>query len=594
MTISLKTLAYAIASALISIVLHLLLLAMADRIQIGGLPPLNDSGKAHPQRLQVKSVDLEQRTSGSGQAGDSESIATDLAEELAESLKDKEDITPFLQTESLQLSRPPKAQITGLGRNVSLPEADVQEPASMPAGAPGPEILEIMPEDITPSHQLSGRPRVPDVPRAKLGNRLLPGVTDDTGEGDRGGTGLSMRLSPPPISSPVEDLPEMKPSGGQTASDSGQSEHASETDLPPLDEGIVEPEGAVAESATEPEAIDRLVNAELTIYDPPEEKTAYFRLDLTPNPRSEKLRAIPKDVLFLIDCSTSIEPAKLEIFKDTVGDTLNYLNPADRFNVVSFRVAPHNLFDTYVQVRPEKLRKARKYVKRLYRQGLTDVYAALAPFVDSESRNTDRPLTVFVFTDGQSTVDDKLDNETLLRKIDATNREQISIYSSSCGKKTNRFLLDLLAYTNRGRPLHREKLADFQGAITGYIRSHTDIIVSDILYSATGNIEDEMYPRQLPLMYRGETMSIYGRWPKNADEIGIQLIGQSARNEPLDYVYNMSRVNAERGTPRIKRGWISQKIFYLIAEKTLNPSPELERQLQAMLAKYNLATPYSN
>lgn len=591
MTISLKNLWYATASALISLCLHLIILGLADRIEIGGLPTFAESQEAsRPRRLQVKSVDMPPSTETPGQTGKTDTKESDIAEALSQTLRDESRMSEILESEQLQLKAPPKPRITGLGRNLVLPEREAtDQPPPRPA-APRPEILDIIPEDIPASHQTADRHRIPDVPRRNLGDKLLPSIIGESADGGKQGTGpgLSMRLSPPSTEPDFEAVAKLEQEEKDEEPKTDQPGVTTDTDLPPMgkDDGDKTDE--------QPQAIDRLVDADLTVYRATDTQGGFFRLDLAPNPRSEKLRAIPKDVLFLIDCSNSIEPPKLEVFKSTVIDALNYLNPGDRFNIVSFRVRPHNLFDSYVQVSPGTIARGKRYVKKLRRQGMTDVYAALAPFVRSDRRNIDRPLTVFIFTDGQSTVDDKLDNETLLRRIDAANREQVSIYSASCGRETNRFLLDLLAYTNRGRPLHRKDLRRFQGAIVGYVRSHTDIIVSDIIYSATGDIEKEMYPRRLPLMYRDNVMSVFGRWPAGTEEIAIQLVGRSARDEPLDYVYNISLNEAASGTEAIKRNWIDQKVFYLIAEKTINSTPQLERELRRMLEKHNLKTPYSD
>ena len=591
MTISLKNLWYATASALISLCLHLIILGLADRIEIGGLPTFAESQEAsRPRRLQVKSVDMPPSTETPGQTGKTDTKESDIAEALSQTLRDESRMSEILESEQLQLKAPPKPRITGLGRNLVLPEREAtDQPPPRPA-APRPEILDIIPEDIPASHQTADRHRIPDVPRRNLGDKLLPSIIGESADGGKQGTGpgLSMRLSPPSTEPDFEAVAKLEQEEKDEEPKTDQPGVTTDTDLPPMgkDDGDKTDE--------QPQAIDRLVDADLTVYRATDTQGGFFRLDLAPNPRSEKLRAIPKDVLFLIDCSNSIEPPKLEVFKSTVIDALNYLNPGDRFNIVSFRVRPHNLFDSYVQVSPGTIARGKRYVKKLRRQGMTDVYAALAPFVRSDRRNIDRPLTVFIFTDGQSTVDDKLDNETLLRRIDAANREQVSIYSASCGRETNRFLLDLLAYTNRGRPLHRKDLRRFQGAIVGYVRSHTDIIVSDIIDSATGDIEKEMYPRRLPLMYRDNVMSVFGRWPAGTEEIAIQLVGRSARDEPLDYVYNISLNEAASGTEAIKRNWIDQKVFYLIAEKTINSTPQLERELRRMLEKHNLKTPYSD
>ena len=589
MKFSTKNLAYGAASAAISLVLHLVLLLFADKIQIGGVPAFGAAEPSPPRRVQIRPIELEPEKGDATSSGEIQASNRDLAEDLAARLREAAELKDLLKAEQLEPRLQPRAKLTGLGRNLVLPELEAA-PSSEPPPAPRPEILEIDPADIPESHASDDRHVIPDIPRTQFGEKMLPSIAEEgAGKGAAPGIGLSMRLSPPSGGAELPALPELE----EDDEDDGQSKYAADTDIPTVAETAEELNDEDDREPERPQSIDRLVNANLTLYRRHGNAAGFFRLDLTPNPRSEKLRAIPKDVLFLIDCSNSIDPPKLEVFKETVVSTLDYLNPGDRFNVVSFRIKPDEMFDSYVAVTPENIQEAKKHVNRLYRSGLTDVYAALAPYVGTEERHADRPLTVFIFTDGNSTVDDKLDNETLLRKIEAANREQVSVYSASCGKGTNRFLLDLLAYTNRGRPLHKKRLEFFDEIVVDFVRSHTDVIVSDVTYSATGDIDKEMYPRRLPLMYRGDTISVYGRWPAGTEEIAVQVVGKSANDEPLDYVYHISAFDAEPGNFIIEQDWVAQKAFYLISENTLNPDANLDDEIRALLDEHNLASPYS-
>ena len=55
--------------------------------------------------------------------------------------------------------------------------------------------------------------------------------------------------------------------------------------------------------------LDDLVSVAMKVYPQPD-GSGYYRVDITPNVRSQRLRSVQKDVVFLIDCSTSISVSK--------------------------------------------------------------------------------------------------------------------------------------------------------------------------------------------------------------------------------------------------------------------------------------------
>ena len=90
---------------------------------------------------------------------------------------------------------------------------------------------------------------------------------------------------------------------------------------------------------------------------------------------------IPKDTLLIIDHSASISPTKLSQFKAGAIESLSYLNPNDRFNVVSFTSKAQALYPNLVAATEQNRETASLYIQRLVRGGQTDVFGGIGPFV---------------------------------------------------------------------------------------------------------------------------------------------------------------------------------------------------------------------
>ncbi len=580
---------YVVLAAILSFAVHVLLLLFADRIPITTFGTPGEAPEK-PRRLTVKSIDIRDRVFQRGQI-DTLNFPRDAAREMADTLADSDRIREVFEDEDLIQPPKPKLSLEGLGKNVVVPKPKRTAPPTPPS-APRPDILEIDADRIPTEQLAESRPIFEKVPRKTVGDQRLPSLFhSDEFEGGRGGElGVGMRLG---MAGTTPDLPAhlRHARAGDDDTQKDDTELGPLTEAPRPDEALGEDDGE-RDAATPTVSIDELLDVRMAVYQPSRTSDGWFRIDVSPNPQSDQLKAIPKDVLFLVDRSDSISAPKLKVFKAAVIHALEYLNSRDRFNVVSFRVEPDSLFERYVPVNDQNIVKAQDYVDNLRRGGMTDVYAALAPYVGADQGSHDRPLTVFIFTDGQSTVENKLDNETLIRRIVTKNRDQVSVYSASCGKDANRFLLDLLAYSNRGVPLHEEELDDFESEIVSYIGTHSDVIVADLQVTGTGGMAREIYPKKLPHLYRGETLSIFGRFPRGADTIAVQIRGQAAGGAATDFIFRGDIAESRRAGRELQYDWVAQKAFYLVLQRILTASPEVEAELRALQTRYNLEIPY--
>ena len=88
-----------------------------------------------------------------------------------------------------------------------------------------------------------------------------------------------------------------------------------------------------------PEKLDHDFDYELSVYQAPEQRgtsAGYFRVDITGRRSLKKLATMPKDVVFLIDTSSSISQSWVRAAVSGVSGALGSLNSDDRFNIVLF------------------------------------------------------------------------------------------------------------------------------------------------------------------------------------------------------------------------------------------------------------------
>ncbi|MBP5673283.1 MAG: VWA domain-containing protein [Lentisphaeria bacterium] len=603
---------YILVSILLSLILHASLLICLERMTFSvpaAMVPQSQKMTYIPVNVDLKEFTLEELTK---RESEQEEIKEVLREKAAEgTVQDLTDeatrvMRDVFRNEDL-IKPPPAPELRFEGvkveRAMLQPVLPQTIPSKVVATAPRPKVVEIKMSELPLDRQAMRRPTVPqlervDVPVANVPS-LLPhgdlttetGVTYSTGLnlGARPKFGIpksleksaSLTEAPPPDIDPLNGLAPLP--GG--------------TSLPSLPDKITQ---MTDDTVKLPKviALDEFVNVDVKVFRD-RKGQGYFQVSIKANELSDSMGDIPKDTLLIIDHSGSISPNKLSQFKAASIEALSYLNPNDRFNVVSFTSRSHTLYDGLVPATEQNREKAVDYIRRLVRGGQTDVFGGIGPFVRKGNGNLDRPMNIFVLTDGQSTIDihqmgDKAihnhETDEFQRAMVGVNPGNVSIYPFSAGKDANRTLLDFLGYLNRGHNYHVDELKDFRARLVNYISSYSNLIVRDMRYLAEGKVSQTIYPRNLPHLYRHETLSIFGRFEPDDQELVLTLSGYDAKNQRRDLVFRRRYDECAEGPERMKQQWAAQKIMHLRAEITLCTDA---KQRQAMEREYRrLANEY--
>ena len=338
--------------------------------------------------------------------------------------------------------------------------------------------------------------------------------------------------------------------------------------------------------------IDSMLDVEVSVYEDPKLGGGYFKAVISTRAGSVSLESIPRDVLFLVDSSASITPPKLREFRKGLDLALDYLGADDRFNVVAFRDNPVRLFPEFKIADENAIVAARKFLNRLRSKGKTDVYAGLVPFINFARPDLRRPYLVFLLSDGRSTTDSALADNEFISQIIRHNQARACVFSFSAGEESNRFLMDLLSYKNRGMSLHTDSVTGADEALSNYIGGLSEVLVSDLRCQITGKLPDGIYPRELPHLFRGNPLTVYGRFPKGADEIGIQIIGYDINGEREELIIRHSLSEAAPADSILATQWAIQKIYYLVGERTVRNSPEIQAEIDVLASRYGIVVPY--
>jgi Ca-activated chloride channel family protein len=197
-----------------------------------------------------------------------------------------------------------------------------------------------------------------------------------------------------------------------------------------------------------------------------------------------------------------------------------------------------------------------------------------------------------LMSDGRSTTGVK-DSRTIINALSAENAKGNSIFAFGGGKTVNHYLLDLLAYRNKGESFVTPRINDIDASIPRFFDRLKDPILMG-LNANYGSVNTEnVYPRELPDFFKGKAVEIYGRFdPVKDKELAMQLTGVAAAQKK-EMILKANLSEAEKGDKTIAKGWAFQKIYHLIGEICrLGETPALLNQLRELSRQYGVKTSY--
>ena len=214
-----------------------------------------------------------------------------------------------------------------------------------------------------------------------------------------------------------------------------------------------------------------------------------------------KAKALPREVIFVIDTSGSMEGMSIEQARESLGLALNRLTPQDRFNVIQFNSYTSKLYPNAVAVNGRTLQEALDYAHELRATGGTEIAGALdAALIDSDNPNVIRQ--VIFMTDGS------VGNEEELFAIIRKKLGDSRLFTVGIGSAPNSYFMAKAAEFGHGTFTYIGKVEEVNEKMSGLFRKLENPVLTNIKVNLPGSIEGEMWPKQLPDLYAGEPVML--------------------------------------------------------------------------------------
>jgi Ca-activated chloride channel family protein len=305
----------------------------------------------------------------------------------------------------------------------------------------------------------------------------------------------------------------------------------------------------------------------------------YAMLLLAP-PLAEAISPQPREVVFIVDTSGSMQGVSLTQAKAALRQGLAYLSEDDRFNLIEFNSNSHRLFRESRPVYTSYLLEAEAFIDDLDADGGTN----MAPALDMA---LNLPLQAGLLRQVIFITDGSVGNEgELLLQIGQELRDS-RLFTVSIGSAPNSWFMRKAAEIGRGNHTQIGQLNEVEESMSGLWSRIQNPAIKNICVD--WGMDADFYPEIVPDLYAGEPLWLYARLPFQPHEVTIcgELEGRPWEQS--------SRVLPGAGNENLATLWARRKIEALEDSRIFGEDPGFIREAVTGLAlDFGLLTPYTS
>ncbi len=305
-----------------------------------------------------------------------------------------------------------------------------------------------------------------------------------------------------------------------------------------------------------------------------------------------KQKAMPKDVVFVLDTSGSMAGEKIKQAKKALAFCVENLNDEDRFELIRFSTEVEPLFNQLVDASAQNRAKATSFIKDLKAIGATAIDDALKQALKLDSGKEGRPFVVVFLTDGMPTIG-TTDEEQIVAGVRERSKGRSRVFCFGIGTDVNTHLLDKIAEETRAFSTYVLPEEDIEVKLSNFFTKIKEPVLANPALSFTADIHaSKLYPSPLPDLFKGEQLVLVGRYSGHGSSAAV--IEGTVNGETKKFSYDVKFPEESGEHEFIPRLWATRRVGYLMDQIRLHgENSELRDEVTDLARKYGIVTPYT-
>jgi Ca-activated chloride channel family protein len=322
----------------------------------------------------------------------------------------------------------------------------------------------------------------------------------------------------------------------------------------------------------------------------PSQEPGYFMLTLSPSDVRES--SVPRDITAVIDVSGSMSGEKMTQARNALRQLLTTLTARDRFRLIAFSNDVRSYRETWAAANETNVREARRWVEELRAEGGTNISGALEEAFRAEVPDSRLGIVVFM-TDGLPSVGEQ-NPERIAQRVERE-RGAMRVFAFGVGYDVNTLLLERLSAAARGTTQYVQPGENVEHAVATLAAKVQHPVLADLRITDTPAQITDVYPRQLPDVFAGEELVLFGRYTAARMLEGDVVITGRRAGQAERYSTRASFPSHENGNDFIPRLWASRKIGSLAQTLKLEGhNPTIINEIRETALRYGLLSDYTS
>lgn len=293
----------------------------------------------------------------------------------------------------------------------------------------------------------------------------------------------------------------------------------------------------------------------------------------------------PREYIFVVDVSGSMEGFPLETSKRLLTKLIGNLRPTDLFNVVLFAGDSTVLSPQSLQANPQNIARAIHLLEQQRGSGGTELLPAIRNAM-SLPRQDGISRSIVLVTDGY------ISGEQGVFEHIRANLNRCNVFAFGIGGSVNRYLIEGVAKAGMGEPFVVTEEAEAEGVAEKFREYIQTPVLTDINVRTIGFDTYDVNPMRFPDLFAQRPVVLFGKW---RGPIGgtIELTGKTGQGDFISRL-DVAGSQADEGNSALRYLWARSRIAELADYGSYDLAAESIKEVTALGLKYNLLTPYTS
>lgn len=308
----------------------------------------------------------------------------------------------------------------------------------------------------------------------------------------------------------------------------------------------------------------------------------FFLCQIEPPNLDSKPEVTPREYIFIIDVSGSMNGFPLDISKELMRNLLDGMNDQDKFNIVFFAGGNFALSAESIYATKANIKMAFEKLDGQNGSGGTQILPAVQKAM-SYPKDEGYSRSFVIITDGYVTVEEEVFD------LISCSLNKANFFAFGIGKSVNRHLIEGMAHVGRAEPFivtDRRYAKNEAKRLKKYIEYP---ILSDISIKGAGVNLYDLVPEEAPDLMAARPIYYFGKY--NGDKGSVEITGKRGAKK---FKKKLLLPSPDEKNKSIRYLWAREKIRFEDDFNSVNSTPERIRSITDLGLKYNLLTKYTS